>query len=77
MADGPVLSFWPASAATERISLASDNVQTGSMITLGPGIAVGRHSVIAASVCLGSSVIPAGSVVRSATPEAVIEPRRM
>ncbi|MFJ7205578.1 hypothetical protein ACIQWR_18820 [Streptomyces sp. NPDC098789] len=54
-----------------------DHVQTGSMITLGPGIAVGRHSIIAAGVCMGSTIVPAASVVRSAAPEAVIGPRRV
>ncbi|MFI5986276.1 hypothetical protein ACIBEA_36125 [Streptomyces sp. NPDC051555] len=54
-----------------------DEVQTGSMITLGPGIAVGRRSVIASSVCMGSAVVPPASVVRSSSPEVVIEPRRM
>ncbi|MFF4424692.1 hypothetical protein ACFY04_28620 [Streptomyces sp. NPDC001549] len=48
----------------------------GSMITLGPGIAAGRHSVIAASVCTGSSSVPAAGVLRSSSPEAVIEARR-
>ncbi|MGW5348376.1 hypothetical protein [Streptomyces sp. HUAS TT3] len=47
------------------------------MITLGPGIAVGRHSTIAASVCMGSSIVPAASVVRSSSPEVLIEPRRI
>ncbi|MFF0217228.1 hypothetical protein [Streptomyces vinaceus] len=46
------------------------------MITLGPGIAVGRHSVIVAGVCMGSAVVPAASVVRSSAPGMVIEPRR-
>ncbi|MFD8417642.1 hypothetical protein ACFV2Q_38955 [Streptomyces sp. NPDC059650] len=57
--------------------LIGDHVQTGSMITLGPGIAVGRHSTIAASVCMGSSIVPAASVVRSSSPEVLIEPRRI
>ncbi|WP_405940779.1 transferase [Streptomyces sp. NBC_00207] len=57
--------------------LIGDHVQTGSMITLGPGFAVGRHSAIAASVCMGSSVVPAASVVRSASPQAIVEPRRI
>ncbi|MFD8417086.1 transferase [Streptomyces sp. NPDC059650] len=57
--------------------LIGDHVQTGSMITLGPGIAVGRHSTIAASVCLGSSIVPAASVVRSSSPDVIIEPRRI
>ncbi|MFF3085562.1 hypothetical protein ACFVRB_10995 [Streptomyces nojiriensis] len=47
------------------------------MITLGPGIAVGRHSALAASVCMGSTVVPAASVVRSSSPEVVIETRRV
>lgn len=57
--------------------LIGDHVQTGSMITLGPGIAVGRHSTIAASVCMGSTIVPPASVVRSSSPEVIIEPRRI
>ncbi|WP_079408556.1 transferase [Streptomyces sp. 3211] len=55
--------------------LIGDRVQTGSMITLGPGVAVGRYSAIAASVCMGSTMVPAASVVRSSSPEVTIEPR--
>ncbi|MFJ9648893.1 hypothetical protein [Streptomyces sp. NPDC101206] len=54
--------------------LIGDHVQTGSMITIGPGTAVGRHSAIAASVCMGSSIVPAASVVRSSSREVTIEP---
>ncbi|MEU6300756.1 transferase [Streptomyces erythrochromogenes] len=64
-------------AASQFGGLIGDHVQSGSMITLGPGIAVGRHSAIAASVCMGSAIVSAGSVVRSSLPEAVIEPRRI
>ncbi|MEU8772513.1 transferase [Streptomyces sp. NPDC048606] len=68
----------PYRCTTSRFGgLIGDHVQTGSMITLGPGIAVGRHSTIAASVCMGSAIVPAGSVVRSSSPEVVIEPRRI
>ncbi|MCB5165677.1 transferase [Streptomyces bambusae] len=68
----------PYRCATPRFGgLIGDHVQTGSMITLGPGIAVGRHSTIAASVCMGSSIVPADSVVRSSTPKLVIERRRI
>ncbi|MFG2229682.1 transferase [Streptomyces sp. NPDC048723] len=57
--------------------LIGDHVQTGSMITLGPGIAVGRHSAIAASVCMGSIIVPAASVVRSSSPKVIVEARRI
>ncbi|MBZ9593524.1 transferase [Streptomyces erythrochromogenes] len=68
----------PYRCTTPRFGgLIGDHVQTGSMITLGPGIAVGRRSVIAAGLCMGSTIIPASSVVRSSAPEVVIEPRRI
>ncbi|MFJ6784330.1 transferase [Streptomyces yangpuensis] len=63
-------------AAPRFGGLIGDHVQTGSMITLGPGIAVGRHSAIAAGVCTGSTIVPARSVVRSSAPDMIIEPRR-
>ncbi|MEU6295347.1 transferase [Streptomyces erythrochromogenes] len=68
----------PYRCATARFGgLIGDHVQTGSMITLGPGIAVGRHSAVAASVCVGSAVVPAASVLRSSAPGVTIEPRRI
>ncbi|MET9694804.1 transferase [Streptomyces sp. NPDC006514] len=68
----------PYRCTTPRFGgLIGDHVQTGSMITLGPGIAVGRHSAIAAGACMGSTIVPAGSVVRSSAPEVAIEPRRI
>ncbi|MEU4732018.1 hypothetical protein [Streptomyces sp. NPDC023588] len=63
--------------ASQFGGLIGDQVQTGSMIILGPGIAVDRHSAIAASVCMGSAIVPAASVVRSSSPEVTIEPRRI
>ncbi|MFF4387641.1 transferase [Streptomyces sp. NPDC001552] len=68
----------PYRCTTSRFGgLIGDHVQTGSTITLGPGIAVGRHSVIAASVCMGSTIVPAASVVRSSSSEVIIETRRI
>ncbi|MET9692560.1 NAD-dependent epimerase/dehydratase family protein [Streptomyces sp. NPDC006514] len=66
-----------ADRQTLNIGTGGDHVRTGSMITLGPGIAVGRHSAIAAGVCMGSTIVPAGSVVGSSAPEGAIEPRRI
>ncbi|WP_314254824.1 hypothetical protein [Streptomyces sp. DSM 40907] len=57
--------------------LIGDHVQTGSMITLGPGIAVGRHSAIAASVCMAASSSPPPAWCAPHPPQVIVEPRRI
>lgn len=56
-------------------ALIGDGTQTGSTLTLGPGIAIGRDCRVSSGVHLGGRIIPASSFVKEGR-GLVIEPRR-
>ncbi|MFD7258370.1 transferase [Streptomyces sp. NPDC059874] len=58
-------------------ALIGDHVQTGNTLSLGPGTAIGRRTLIHSGVTLAARAVPADSVVTTPhTSEATVHPRR-